>query len=213
MKKKIIMAIFFIVVLLLLVFYYLFFSRHKNKIEQIDLTNNEDQLDNVVQETESNTISTKTKPTDNQGYFISENYKTNDIQFQGSSPVVIYGDKDLSLDIYDIDGKILSDPKKKEVNLLIKWKTNKLAISEVEYFPKRGGEHKFYKEKNFGFNHNVVISGLNSSTAYVYKIKCRDSWGKESLSDSRVVYTGKGFTSIFDTISEAFGDMFSWISH
>lgn len=190
--------------------YHLFFKKNTDQ----DLSQNIETMPEYTDTIEENNDKKENISVKNErGYFVSENYKISDIQFGGSSPLLVYGNQNLDLDIYNIESKVLADPNKKQINLLISWKTNKLASSEIEYYPKNKlSEKKTIKEVDFGFNHNVAISDLKASTVYMYKIKCRDNWGKEAVSENRIVYTGKGFVSIFDVISDAFGDMFSWAS-
>lgn len=138
----------------------------------------------------------------------SENYKAKQVRFGGS--VAVLSDENLPLKITDMKGETFLDKKQKEAELVISWRTNKLAISEIEYYQNNGQNPKKENEKSFGFNHGIIISGLEPATAYVYSIKSRDRWGNETNSDYYAVYTGSKMVSVFELIVKALEETFGW---
>jgi len=147
----------------------------------------------------------------NKNVFSSDNYQITQMWFGGDVPVLAYEDPSLKLELFDIESEILSDPNTKEIKLLVRWKTNKNAQSELEYFSQNNKNKKILKEEGYGFEHTLIVSGLEPTTVYEFRIISKDQWGNESVSDSYAVYSGSGFVSIFDLISEAFGDVFGWM--
>lgn len=138
----------------------------------------------------------------------SENYKAKQVRFGGS--VAVLSDENLPLKITDMKGETFLDKKQEEAELVISWRTNKLAISEVEYYQNNGQNPKKENEKSFGFNHGIIIPGLEPATAYIYSIKSRDRWGNETTSDYYAVYTGSRMVSVFELIVKALEETFGW---
>ena len=98
----------------------------------------------------------------------------------------------------------------KQAEILISWKTNKLATSEIEYSKSDVKIPKVLEEKNYGFNHSVVLTKLDLGTTYVYRIKSRDRWGNEISSERFGIYSGSKMVSVFDLIIKAADETFSW---
>jgi hypothetical protein len=65
-------------------------------------------------------------------------------------------------------------------------------------------------ESSYGFNHSVVLSGLDPGTSYVYQIKSTDQWGNIQKSKKFGIYTASNPLSVFDLISNAIGETFGW---
>lgn len=138
----------------------------------------------------------------------SENYKAKQIRFGGS--VAVLSDENIPIKITDVKGETFLDKKQEEAELVISWRTNKLAISEIEYYQNNGQNPKKENEKSFGFNHGMIISGLEPAKAYIYSIKSRDRWGNETASDYYAVYTGSRMVSVFELIVKALEETFGW---
>jgi len=138
----------------------------------------------------------------------SENYKAKQVRFGGA--VAVLSDENIPIKITDVKGETFMDKKQEEAELVISWRTNKLAISEVEYYQNNGQNPKKENEKSFGFNHGMIISGLEPATAYIYSIKSRDRWGNETTSDYYAVYTGSKMVSVFELIVQALEETFGW---
>lgn len=138
----------------------------------------------------------------------SENYKAKQVRFGGS--VAVLSDENIPVKITDVKGETFLDKKQEEAELVISWRTNKLAISEIEYYQNNGQNPKKENEKSFGFNHGMIISELEPATAYIYSIKSRDRWGNETNSDYYAVYTGSRMVSVFELIIGAMEETFGW---
>ena len=139
----------------------------------------------------------------------SENFRVKEMTFGGNIILVKSGDQG-NLEISDIRSESFISGKKEQVKLVLSWKTNKMASSEIEYSKNNGQSPKTISEKNFGFNHSVVITDLEPRTSYVYTIKCRDRWGNETVSNYFGIYTASKPVSVFDMISNAVGETFGW---
>ncbi len=141
----------------------------------------------------------------------SENFRIKQISIGGDMAVAAGADENASPEIQDVHGETYLTKKQDEAKLIVTWKTNKLALSEIEYSKNNGQNPKKMKEGNYGFNHAVLISGLELGTAYVYKIKIRDRWGNEVSTGYYAVYGGSKAVSVFELISQEFEKMFGWV--
>lgn len=139
----------------------------------------------------------------------SENYKIDSINLGGGMAVLSNGEN-LPLKINNIKSESFVDNKKNEVYLVVSWITNKTAISQLSYSKNNGQNSKTAKEDSYGFNHSVVLSGLESGASYVYQVKCTDQWGNSQTSNYFGIYTASKPVSIFDLISNALGETFGW---
>lgn len=139
----------------------------------------------------------------------SENFKIKQLSF-GADIIVSNSGDEGDLEISDIRSESFMSNKKDESRLVISWKTNKMAISDVEYSKNSGKSPKTIKEESYGFTHSISLAGLEPSTPYAYKIKCTDRWGNETSSDYFGIYTASKPVSVFDLISRATNDTFGW---
>ena len=96
------------------------------------------------------------------------------------------------------------------MKLVLSWKTNKLAKSEVAYSKGVGQAKKVVNEDDYSLNHSLIIPGLDQASIYVYTIVAQDRFGNEITSDSHAVYTGSRTVSLFDLIADAVGEVFGW---
>jgi len=156
----------------------------------------------------------------------SENFKAKQINIGGESAVAEISGGAIAdnsvLEIYDIKSESFIDKKSQslsgtiqneensEVKLLVSWKTNKLALSQLTYSKSDGGDPKSIKEQGYGFNHTAVIPELEPRTSYTYSIKTRDQAGNEKISDYFGIYTPSIPTSVFNLITNAMDDVFGW---
>lgn len=139
----------------------------------------------------------------------SENFRLKDVNIGGG--IILAGsDEQSQLEIYDIRSESFISPKKDEVKLVVSWKTNKMAMSEIEYSKNNGQNSKIIKENSYGFNHSVILSELEPRTSYVYKISTKDRWANDISSDYFGIYTASKPISVFDMISEALDEVFGW---
>lgn len=138
----------------------------------------------------------------------SENFKMEEISFSGTN-ITLASQDNVPVEIYDIRSEVFGTRDGKQAQILISWKTSKLAISEINY-SRDGVNSKNLQEKFYGFNHNIVLTKLDLDATYAYEIKVRDRWGNEIGSGKFKAYTGAKIFSIFDLIVEALNDTFSW---
>jgi hypothetical protein len=139
----------------------------------------------------------------------SENYKLKEINFGGVLLASANGEN-LPIEISDIKSEVFTSKDGKQAQVLVSWKTNKLAISEISYSKNGENNSKTAQEKFYGFNHSVVLAKLDLATTYVYQIKVKDHWGNEISSEKFGVYTGSKVVSVFDLILKAVDETFGW---
>jgi hypothetical protein len=139
----------------------------------------------------------------------SENFRVSNVNIGGDT-VILENGENLPLEIYDVKSESFIANKKDEVKLVVSWKTNKMAISELTYSKNNGQDEKTTKENSYGFNHSTVLAELDPRTSYVYQIKCRDRWANENDSSFFGIYTASKPVSVFDLISNALNEVFGW---
>jgi hypothetical protein len=139
----------------------------------------------------------------------SENFTARQISL-GGDVMLLANDNAVPFEITDIKSESFIASKKDEVKLVLSWKTNQMAISEVSYSKNNGQSAKTVKESSYGFTHNAVISELEQRTSYVYSIKARDRFGNAVESNYFGIFTTSKPVSVFDLISKAMGDVFGW---
>ncbi|OGI16450.1 MAG: hypothetical protein A2Z52_02830 [Candidatus Moranbacteria bacterium RBG_19FT_COMBO_42_6] len=140
---------------------------------------------------------------------VSENYKIREIKF-GGAIAMASALENSNLEISDVRSEVMKTKGKEEDRLLVRWKTNKLALSTIEYSAMNGGNPKKLTEDSYGFNHSVVLANLEPGTAYTYSIKGKDRWANEVSSDRYSAYTGSKIISVFDLIVNAVKEVFGW---
>lgn len=141
------------------------------------------------------------------GVSSSENFTMRDLGF--GNDITLVRENNRSLEIGDIRSELLMSKNQKEYKFVISWKTNKMALSTVEYV-KPGGQAKAYVETGYGFNHSVVLAGLEPASTYTYQIKAKDQWDNELSSEKYSMYTSQRSLSVFEMISKEFTGIFGW---
>lgn len=138
----------------------------------------------------------------------SENFQMKEISF-GGVLVASANSQNVSLEISDVKSENFMS-KDGNAQTLITWKTNKLAISDIEYSRREIDSPINLNEKYYGFNHSVVLSKLELGTSYVYQINCKDQWGNENSSEKFGLFTGTKALSVFELIVKALTETFGW---
>ncbi len=177
------------------------FSRQTKKETATAVISNENVPGKVLGE-EGNGIPTE--------MFTSENFRTSQITFGGDGIMVPSGEQAVAPEILDMRSELLTTKTDQQVRFLLKWKTNKLCQSSIEYTKEGQAEGKTVSEDGYGFVHSVEIAPLSYSTSYSYAVTARDKWGNETKSDKLAFYTGAPNISILDLLGGAFKDMFGW---
>jgi hypothetical protein len=150
--------------------------------------------------------------TDNIGRVLlaSENYAIKEIKFGGDVSLLASSYENFPLKLTDVRSQIVTTKGKDEFQLLVYWKTNKLAISSIAYSKMGADTPRKISEDDFGFSHSVIIPKLDPATAYTYVITAKDKWGNTITSDRYSAYTGAKNVSVFDLIVNAAEDTFGW---
>lgn len=140
----------------------------------------------------------------------SENFRVGDVSIGGEAEFLLSEDSPEPLEVTAIRGESFTEKNKPEVKLVVNWRTNKLAKSEIFYSKGVGQAKKSIAEDDFSLNHSVIIPGLDQASTYVYEITSSDRFGNTITSESHAVYTGSRTVSLFDLIANAVGDVFGW---
>lgn len=141
---------------------------------------------------------------------VSENYRLRDVAIGGSNVVLVGGSENLALKVSDVRSETLMSKDGKELKMLVSWKTNKLAKSEVKYSKNGQGDEKGYREDGYGFSHALVMNKLDPSTRYLFTVHANDRAGNVDVSEQLAVFTGARPVSVFELIASQFGDIFGW---
>lgn len=140
----------------------------------------------------------------------SENFRVGQIVFAGESDFLLDEADPSPLKIDGVQGQIVSKKGKKEMQLVIIWKTSKPTSGEVIYGKNRSDNGKKITEDTYGTNHGVVIPNLSQGTTYLYTIHAKDRFGNAVSSDTYAMFTGAQQLSLIDLIANAAKDTFSW---
>jgi len=141
----------------------------------------------------------------------SDNFQIKQINFGGN---IILADENnaIPLKIEDVRTESVTDNKGTENKLLIYWRTNKLSISEVNYFMSGESQEngKRIKNNDYAFSHSLVLNNLQKGVAYNLIITAKDRWGNVYESGRFAAYSGKKPLSIFELIVRTLEDSFRW---
>lgn len=141
--------------------------------------------------------------------FTSENFRVGDIAIAGEAEFLLTEDTIAPLTVSNIRGDTFSEKNSQDVSLIVSWRTNKLARSEISY-SKGAGEPRTVREAQYGFTHSLIIPDLDAGSTYVYVIRTSDRFGNTVASEAHAVYTGSREASLFDLIADAVGEIFGW---
>lgn len=142
--------------------------------------------------------------------FTSENFRVGDIAIAGEAEFLLTEDTIAPLTVSNIRGDTFSEKNSQDVSLIVSWRTNKLARSEITYSKGAGQPERTVREAQYGFTHSLIIPDLDSGSTYIYVIRTSDRFGNAVASEAHAVYTGSREASLFDLIAEAVGDIFGW---
>ena len=217
---KIILALSGVVIVFILIFAGLFFFLGKKGdiAEQGLLVDNTiqtstedgDSQENFFGESNESGVTVDSIDAGSSDQLKSENYQVDQMNIGGDIVFIGEENRNLPLDILFTTSESVSSGEDGKSKLLITWKTNKLAVSDLEYSRSDGQATKIIQENEYGFNHSVLLSDLEYSTAYIYRIRVQDRWGSDITSGYYGAYTGKEKDSVFELIAKAMGEIFGW---
>lgn len=142
----------------------------------------------------------------------SENYKIKQINIDGGVVFVSSAAEHTPLEIFEVRSESIVSKKDDSFKLIISWKTNHPAMSELHISSSTLQNAEIIKEDNYNVDHSVILSNLMPSTRYVYQVKATDKWGKEAFSKKFGTVTNSGDAkSVFQIIAEEFNKIFGWI--
>jgi len=102
-----------------------------------------------------------------------------------------------------------------EAQLVISWNTDELSTSQVEFDKGSSGTYlgqKTQVDANYTYNHVVVVSNLDPSSAYRLKAVSQDKAGNMSRSGIRVSITPKATDSAINLVIRNLSDIFNFVS-
>lgn len=147
----------------------------------------------------------------NTGGFKSEELNVPQISFGGEGTLMYaMSDEQKEIVVSNMKSEIFVDKNKKDKKLLVSWETSKPCRCELSYEKAGSTISEALDENNFSLTHTALITPLDSSTTYNYRVTARDRWGNEMQSDKFAIYTGAQEVSILDLIAGAFRDVFGW---
>ncbi|EKE21809.1 MAG: hypothetical protein ACD_7C00123G0002 [uncultured bacterium] len=141
---------------------------------------------------------------------VSENYRVSQINFGVGVPIERGLPRDVTLEIFQVKSEMIISQEDNEPRILITWKTNKEAISNIEYAKSDGKNAVVITEEGYGFEHSMLVKNMEFSTIYTYRIESADKWGNKASTEYFSAYTGDKSESIFDLITNAVEDVFGW---
>lgn len=141
---------------------------------------------------------------------VSENYRVSQVKFGGNAVIENGKSRDAKLEIYQVKSENIISQEDNEPRIFISWKTNKEAISNVEYAKSDGKNAINISEEGYGFEHTMLLKNMEFSTIYTYRIEAKDKWGNKVNTEYFSAYTGDKSESIFDLITNAVEDVFGW---
>lgn len=159
----------------------------------------------------TNVSEVKAEAIEDKKTMVSENYRVSQVQLGiGSVSIEKGSSRNVSLEIFQVKSETIISQEDNEPRILITWKTNKEAISNVEYAKSDGKSVVNITEDGYGFEHSMLIKNMEFSTIYTYRIESTDRWGNKTNTEYFSAYTGDKTESIFDLITNAVEDVFGW---
>ena len=141
----------------------------------------------------------------------SENFQVRQVILGGEGTLTLDPSEFLPLTIMSVRSESLPTKGDDEGSkLLLSWKTNKIALSEVHYGKRDGSDAKVRSEDSYGLDHSMILEDLGRATGYVYTISAKDRYGNSVESDRFVAFTGSSASSVFQLLTKATGDVFGW---
>lgn len=140
----------------------------------------------------------------------SENYQIKQVTFGGDITIPLDDAQNRNLEIEDVTSELLTTTDQEDVKLIVSWRTNKSATSNIDYGKDLNSSKEGIKEDGYGFAHSAILSDLDYSAAYSYRIKVKDRWDNEFDSKEFAFYTGAPKVSLIDLLFGAFSDVFGW---
>jgi len=96
-----------------------------------------------------------------------------------------------------------------ETGATITWTTDEPATSQVEYGLTTGYGAITPPVEKLSYNHSVALSGLAADTTYHYRVRSKDTYGNEAISEDYIFATLRAALSVgvlvtFDVLGESY---------
>lgn len=187
------------------------FSQPENDTNTSELISEEDTADNNDNKKEIENIKMNDVDVEiEEKEMVSENYRVSQVKFGGNVIIENGKSRDTKLEIYQVKSENILSQEDNEPSILISWKTNKEAISNIDYAKNDGKNLVNIAEEGYGFEHSMLLKNMEFSTIYTYRIEAKDKWGNKVNTEYFSAYTGDKSESIFDLITNAVEDVFGW---
>lgn len=181
----------------------------ENKTVEMD-ENNESKNDESGEQ-KTDLLESQTDVVEDKKTMVSENYRVSQVHLGVGGISIEKGlARDTKLEIFQVKSETIISQEDNEPRILITWKTNKEAISNVEYAKSDGKNAVVITEDGYGFEHSMLIKNMEYSAIYTYRIESSDRWGNKTNTEYFSAYTGDKTESIFDLITNAVEDVFGW---
>jgi hypothetical protein len=138
---------------------------------------------------------------------------------------VVTSDDHTFATILDIVGPVISDVKTEIIATseeeggiiaIISWTTDEEATSQIEYSAgvvSATYESRTSEDPTLNLSHTVVLTGLEASTTYHYRIISKDKNGNETRSDDYTLITPAKSQTILQIIIKKLEEAFSWMKN
>ncbi|RJO61915.1 DUF2341 domain-containing protein [candidate division WS5 bacterium] len=101
-----------------------------------------------------------------------------------------------------------------KAQIVVSWYTDEPSTSQVEYSKGVSGDTYLLSTQEDGMlttSHVVVVSDLDPSSSYFFRVVSKDNSGNEGKSDSNSVLTEEARSSIFDLVIKSFESTLGWL--
>ncbi|RLD03150.1 MAG: hypothetical protein DRI56_13000, partial [Chloroflexota bacterium] len=120
--------------------------------------------------------------------------------------------------IFDIsvETAIIGAGKEATAQIIVGWKTDEGATSQVEYGEGVGGEtytNKTVEDTTLTNSHLVIVSDLRPSKPYHLRVISKDGAGNETKSQDHAEITGRATESVLDLIIVNLQESFGWLGN
>lgn len=142
--------------------------------------------------------------------FESENFKIGHIAVGGESEIFFPNPETEQIEVSALSYRLVNDKDSGDTGVVVEWSTNKPTIGEVYYRKHSETDYRVVSEEKYNIEHELFLDDIETENTYVLYAKATDRWGNEKQGESYALYSGANTASLFDLLSDAFGDLFGW---
>lgn len=115
-----------------------------------------------------------------------------------------------------LETAIIGAGKEATAQIIVAWKTDEVATSQVEYAEGVGGDmytNRTVDDATLTNSHLVIVSDLRHSKPYHLRVVSKDGAGNASKSGDQAVITGRATDSVLDLIISNLQATFGWLGN